>query len=86
MSGATNAVYEQQPGTLTFYSSHGLWLGKPARDGDVLGLLEALRRNGVRELSWSSANEGEVEFSGPGLAVLARIAGLSVPAGNVEPG
>lgn len=85
MSGATNAVYEQQPGTLTFYSSHGLWLGKPTRDGDVLGLLEALRRNGVRELTWSSANEGEVEFSGPGLAVLARIAGLSVPAGNVEP-
>lgn len=85
MSAPTNAVYEQQPGTLTFYSNHGLWMGKPTRDGDVLGLLRALRRDGVRELSWSSENEGEVEFSGPGLAVLARIAGLSVPARHVEP-
>lgn len=85
MSAPVNAVYEQQPGTLTFYSNHGLWMGKPTRDGDVLGLLRALRRNGVRELSWSSANEGEVEFSGPGLAVLARIAGLRVPTGHVEP-
>jgi 4-amino-4-deoxy-L-arabinose transferase-like glycosyltransferase len=85
MTAPTNAVYEQQPGTLTFYSSHGLWMGKPTRDGDVLGLFRALRRNGIRELSWSSENEGEVEFSGPGLAVLARIAGLSVPTGHVEP-
>ena len=85
MSAPTNAIYEQQPGTLTFYSNHGLWMGRPTRDGDVLGLLRALRRNGVRELSWSSENEGEVEFSGPGLAVLARIAGLSVPSGHVQP-
>jgi hypothetical protein len=82
---ATNAVYEQQPGTFTFYSNHGLWIGKPIRDGNVLGLMRAMRRDGVRELSWSFADEGEVVFSAPGLSVLARIAGLVVPSQPVEP-
>lgn len=85
MSSPADAVYEQQPGVLTIYASHGLWLGKPTQDGNVLGLLQALKRRGVRELAWSSENEGEVEFSGPGLAVLARIAGLGVPHAHLDP-
>jgi 4-amino-4-deoxy-L-arabinose transferase-like glycosyltransferase len=80
MAGSGSAVYEQQPGAVTFASNHGLWIGAPIRGGDVLGLLRALRRSGVREVRWYSEDESTVEYSYPGIAVLAQIAGLRVPA------
>jgi hypothetical protein len=79
-AGTGSAFYEQQPGAVTFASNHGLWIGEPLRGGDVLGLLRALRRSGVREVRWYSEDESTVEYSYPGIAVLARIAGLHVPA------
>jgi hypothetical protein len=84
-SSPTNAIYEQQPGRLTYYANYGLWVGPPARDGDLLGLLRALRRNGVRDVRWSSEQETEIEFSFPGIEILARIAGLHVPAKPLDP-
>ncbi len=83
--GPSNPTYLQQPGTLTFYANYGLWIGGPSRDGDMPGLLRALRRDGVREVRWFSAKESEIEFSFPGIAVLARIAGLGVPSDAVDP-
>jgi Dolichyl-phosphate-mannose-protein mannosyltransferase len=75
----------QQSGLLTFYATNGLWLGAPIRQGDVLGLLRALRRNGIREVRWYSSQETELEFSVPGIAALARIAGLKVASESVDP-
>jgi hypothetical protein len=84
-SAPTNTTYEQQPGRLTLYANDGLWVGSPTRDGDLLGLLRALRRAGVRELSPSSELEDELEFSFPGIMVLARIAGLKAPSTPGDP-
>jgi len=81
----TNVAYEQQPDRLTFYANYGFWIGPPARDGDLLALLRRLRRAGVREVHWYSEREVEIEFSPPGIAVLARIAGLRVPSGPFDP-
>jgi hypothetical protein len=75
----------QQSGSLTLYATNGLWLGAPIREGDVLGLLRALRRDGVREVRWYSGDETELEFSFPGISVLARIAGLGVASESVDP-
>jgi hypothetical protein len=84
-STSSNVSYEQQPGRVTFYANYGLWLGPPARDGDLLGLLRALRREGVHEVRWSSEDELESNFSLQGITVLARIAGLRVPSKPVDP-
>jgi len=84
-SAPLTAIYEQQPGTVTLHSTHGLWIGAPRRGGDMLGLMQALRRDGVREVRWYSARETDIEFSLPGIAILARIAGLGVPGNGVEP-
>jgi 4-amino-4-deoxy-L-arabinose transferase-like glycosyltransferase len=74
-TGPTSVTY-QQPGRLTFFATNGLWLGAPIREGNVLGLMRALRRDGVREIRWYSSQESEIEFSPPGIAVLGRIARL----------
>jgi hypothetical protein len=84
-SSPTNAIYEQQPGRLTYYANYGLWVGPPARDGDLLGLLRALRRHGERDVRWSTEAESEIEFSLPGVAILARIAGLRIASMQVDP-
>jgi hypothetical protein len=78
--GSGSAVYEQQPGAFTFASDHGLWIGAPIRGGDMLGLLRALRRSGVREVRWYSEGESTLEYSFPGIEVLAQIADLRIPA------
>jgi 4-amino-4-deoxy-L-arabinose transferase-like glycosyltransferase len=83
-SAPTNTTYEQQPGRITYYANYGLWVGPPTRDGDLLGLLRALRRHGVREVRWYSEQEQELDFSRQGITVLARIAGLAVPSKPVN--
>jgi hypothetical protein len=76
------ASYEQQPDRVVLYADYGLWVGPPARDGDLLGLLRAMRHGGVRTLEWDPEQEPEIEFSPPGITVLARIAGLRVVEGQ----
>ncbi|HEV3035016.1 MAG TPA: glycosyltransferase family 39 protein [Solirubrobacteraceae bacterium] len=84
-SGLQNPTYIQQPGNLTIFANYGFWVGPPTRDGDTLGLFQALHRNGVQAVRWYSAQETEIEFSSPGIALLARIAGLRVPPDSVNP-
>jgi 4-amino-4-deoxy-L-arabinose transferase-like glycosyltransferase len=84
-TSASNTSYEQQPGRLTFYSNYGAWVGPPTRDGDLLRLFRALRRNGIREVRWYPERSNELEFSFQGITVFALIAGLSVPPNSVHP-
>ncbi|MGA2163752.1 MAG: glycosyltransferase family 39 protein [Solirubrobacteraceae bacterium] len=75
----------QQPGYLTLYPG-GFLVSGPHRDGDLLGTLQALRRYGVRDVSWNQ-RQGAIEpyFSNGGVAVLAQIAGLKEPASGTPP-
>jgi hypothetical protein len=69
---------EASPDRIVLYSNTaGLGVGAPRRDGDVLALLHALRRNGVRAVAWSLRQSREPAFSLEGLRALALIAGLS---------
>jgi 4-amino-4-deoxy-L-arabinose transferase-like glycosyltransferase len=77
--GPSSEAYEQQPGRMTLLANYGYWIGAPSRDGDLLGLLRALRHSGVRDVGWNSAQELEADFSYQGITVLAQIAGLRVP-------
>jgi 4-amino-4-deoxy-L-arabinose transferase-like glycosyltransferase len=74
-----------QPGRFTLDATNGLWLGAPIRQGDVLGLLRALHRDGVREVRLYSGQESEIEFSIPGIIALARIAELGIASESVDP-
>jgi 4-amino-4-deoxy-L-arabinose transferase-like glycosyltransferase len=82
--GAPTATY-QQPGRLTFYAASGLWLGAPAPEGNMLGLLRTLRRRGVLAIRWSSPSEDETVFSFAGIIALARIARLGVASESIDP-
>jgi 4-amino-4-deoxy-L-arabinose transferase-like glycosyltransferase len=74
----------EAPGVVTFYSNGGFLVAGPHRDGDVLGLMRALRRNGVREITWINLGSGEPPpqatpiFSDAGLTAFALIAGLKL--------
>lgn len=59
------------------YSTVGFLVSSPTRDGDVPGLLEALHREGVREVTWGLEQSGLPDFSFEGLLPLARIARLT---------
>jgi 4-amino-4-deoxy-L-arabinose transferase-like glycosyltransferase len=84
-SAPQNPTYIQQPRILTVYANYGFWIGPPVRDGDLLGLLRALRHSGVRQVRWYSAAETDIEFSPAGITALAQIAGLGVPGNSVDP-
>jgi 4-amino-4-deoxy-L-arabinose transferase-like glycosyltransferase len=70
------------PKALTIYSNGGFLVAAPHRDGDVLGLMRALRRHGVREVWWINLGPHEPtpgftpDFSEGGLKVFAVIARL----------
>jgi len=83
-SGPITDTYEQ-PGRLTLFANHGMWVGAPIREGNVLAVLQALRRHGVREVRMYSIQENEIEFSPQGIAALAQIAGLGVAGESVDP-
>ena len=59
------------------YTPNGFLAAGPTRDGDVPGLLEALRREGVRSVTWSIEQSQGPNFSFEGLLPLARIAELA---------
>jgi 4-amino-4-deoxy-L-arabinose transferase-like glycosyltransferase len=68
---------EQHPDLVVLFTKSGFLASAPSRDGDVPGLLQALRRRGVRTLTWSTAQSQRPDFSTAGVQLLARIAGLS---------
>jgi 4-amino-4-deoxy-L-arabinose transferase-like glycosyltransferase len=82
LPGATSSS-RQKPGLLTLYSNEGFLVGGPKRDGDILGLMQALRRNGVREVAWLNLGPEEPrptftpDFSRGGLTAFAQIAKLT---------
>lgn len=69
---------EAAPDQIRFDSNEGFLVAGPRRDGDVPGLLAALRKNGVRLLYLSIPNTTSARFSEEGLRALALIANLSV--------
>ncbi len=58
------------------YSTSGFLVSAPSRDGDVPGLLKALRREGVRTVTWSVGQSEAPDFSLEGLVPLSVIAKL----------
>jgi 4-amino-4-deoxy-L-arabinose transferase-like glycosyltransferase len=68
---------EAAPDRIVLYApTAGLGVGGPQRDGDVPGLMRALRSAGVRVLSWNPQQARAPDFSSEGLIPLALIAGL----------
>jgi 4-amino-4-deoxy-L-arabinose transferase-like glycosyltransferase len=68
---------EEAADSVRFYTNEGFLVSGPHRDGDVPGLLEALRRNGVRTVSFSVEQSRLPDFSFEGLLPLARVAELT---------
>jgi 4-amino-4-deoxy-L-arabinose transferase-like glycosyltransferase len=74
----------EQPGVVTLATNTGYLVAGPRRDGDVLALMRALRRNGVRRVWWTDLSSREPNptfnpvFSEAGLNAFAMIARLGV--------
>ena len=68
---------EELADSIRFYSNEGFLVAGPRRDGNVPGLLDKLRRNGVRTVSWSLEQSAAPDFSFEGLIPLMRIADLT---------
>jgi len=67
---------EAFPDRVVLYSNHGFLVAGPQRDGDVPGLLNALRGAGVKVVAFYENQLEAADFSGEGLGPLAMIAGL----------
>jgi hypothetical protein len=65
------------PDRIVLYSNSGFMVAGPQRDGDVPGLLRALRRDGVQVVTFRLSQSTAPDFSFEGLFPLAMIAGLS---------
>jgi 4-amino-4-deoxy-L-arabinose transferase-like glycosyltransferase len=61
---------------ITFFSPGGYLRGKPVRDGDVLGLMRALKRMGFRHVLFDGGSANIPDFNFNGLGVLTRESGL----------
>ena len=90
LPGADASLLEL-PGIVTIYSNAGFLVSGPHRDGDVLALMQALRRNGVREITWINVGANEPapgftpDFSEAGLTAFSLIAKLTTPSEPVSP-
>lgn len=71
-----HATTLQHAGQIVVYSNGGFQVAGPKRDGDMLGMLQALRHEGVTTVLWSGAQAQGADFSSEGLLPLVRIAGL----------
>jgi Dolichyl-phosphate-mannose-protein mannosyltransferase len=68
---------QQWPGVLTVFSTAGYVISAPAREGDLLGVMETLKRRGVVHVLWGRGRDvGKPHFSNGGIQVLADIAKL----------
>jgi 4-amino-4-deoxy-L-arabinose transferase-like glycosyltransferase len=68
---------QQVADRIILYTRNGFLVSSPRRDGDIPGLLSALRRNGVKTVSWAFEQSRLADFSFEGLLPLAQIAGLT---------
>jgi hypothetical protein len=68
----------ERPGYITIASNEGFPVGAPERDGDLLAMLQALRHEGVRDVTWPPAEALGPNFSNIGVTVLSQIANLTV--------
>jgi 4-amino-4-deoxy-L-arabinose transferase-like glycosyltransferase len=71
------SVSAAQPDRITLYSSNGYLVAGPRRDGDLEGVLENLRRSGVRSVRLRESEGTKPDFSYEGVIPLATIARLS---------
>ncbi|MGH2913015.1 MAG: hypothetical protein ACRDJ3_11140, partial [Solirubrobacteraceae bacterium] len=78
----TNVALLERPGVVTLYSNAGFLVSGPQRDGDVLGLLRALKAQETHVIAWVVEIGASKElpesryFTEGGLMALTRIAGL----------
>jgi 4-amino-4-deoxy-L-arabinose transferase-like glycosyltransferase len=70
------AEFRQNPGFITVSHTGGFLSGRPARDGDLLTTLRALKFEGVRTVVVESRTLFEPDFSEAGISALSAIAGL----------
>ena len=69
---------------VTFFANTGYLRGPPVRDGDVLGLLRALKRTGFSYVLFDGGSETSPDFNNNGLGVLSRESYLAeLPSYNV---
>ena len=68
---------EEDTDDIRLYTNVGFLVAGPRRDGDVPGLLEALHREGVKQIAWALEQSRYSDFSAEGILALARIANLS---------
>jgi Dolichyl-phosphate-mannose-protein mannosyltransferase len=68
----------ERPGYVVLYSTQGFPVGAPHRDGDLVGMLQALKRNGIRRDTWPQREGLEPGFTNIGVTVLSEVAGLEV--------
>jgi 4-amino-4-deoxy-L-arabinose transferase-like glycosyltransferase len=66
-----------RPRQIMIHSNHDFLVGGPQRDGDILGLMRALGRNGVATLAWIDPDSPD--WSNAGLFLFLHIAGLASP-------
>ena len=70
------------PGKVAIFENGGFAIGPPTREGDLLAMLRALRRNGVSTVTWPPRDALEPDFTEIGVSDLVRIAGLSTMGAN----
>jgi 4-amino-4-deoxy-L-arabinose transferase-like glycosyltransferase len=76
LAGArTNTL--QKPGVITVSENHGFLVSGPHRDGNLVGMFQALHRDGVRSVMWPVQQSIEQDFSTGGVTALAEVAGLT---------
>jgi 4-amino-4-deoxy-L-arabinose transferase-like glycosyltransferase len=66
-----------QPDQIVLYAPRSFMVSGPNRSGDVLGLLRALRLNGIVAVTWMPETEEPLYFDPYGLDTLATMAGLN---------
>lgn len=69
---------EAFPDQIVFYSNRGFLVAGPQRDGNVPGLFQALRRDGVELIAFDLKQSQGPDFSFEGLLALALIAKVSL--------
>jgi hypothetical protein len=84
LPGAT-ANTLQGPGILTIYEDGGFLVSGPRRDGDLLGMFQALHRGGVRGVFAPREDTTGADFSEAGVVALMMIAGLEHLSGISSP-